>query len=138
MDEQPLTIMWNHETGQFEKYDDTYDITIHCKNEEEAARVSNLMLIASQIGGVLWHPASEIPTLHHVVEDSDGERFESDISYPLLTLTPDGMIHSEIRYSKEPLYSGWVDFEGGGRIDDVTHWMLQSALLLSQKEVPRK
>lgn len=138
MDEQPLTIMWNHETGQFEEYDDTYDITIHCKDEKESARVSNLMLIASQIGGVLWHPASEIPTLHHVVEDNDGERFESDISDPLLTLTPDGMIHSEIRYSKEPLYSGWVDLEGGRLIDNVTHWMLQSTLLLPLKEVPRK
>lgn len=42
-----------NEAGEFEKYDDTYDITIHCKSAEEHEKILNI-LENSQ-----WIPCSE-------------------------------------------------------------------------------
>nr|DAL51972.1 MAG TPA_asm: Protein of unknown function (DUF551) [Caudoviricetes sp.] len=126
MDEQALTLMWNHETGMFEEYDDTYDLTIHCKDEKDLTKAENFLKTASQMGWMMWHTASEIPPLHHVTDDDDEEgTLEYEVSDPLLLYTANGRTVSGARYVKSDLFSGWDDWSGGLFNTEVTHWMPQ-------------
>ena len=126
MDEQALTLMWNHETGMFEEYDDTYDLTIHCKDEKDLTKAENFLKTASQMGWMMWHTANEIPLLHHVTDDDDEEgTLEYEVSDPLLLYTANGRTVSGARYVKSDLFTGWDDWSGGLFNTEVTHWMPQ-------------
>lgn len=73
-----------------------------------------------------WHPASEIPPLHHVTDDDDSEDvLEYEASDPLLLYTANGRTVSGARYVKSDLFVGWDDWSGGLFNTEVTHWMPQ-------------
>lgn len=81
-----------------------------------------------------WHPASEIPPLHHVTDDDDSEDvLEYEASDPLLLYTANGRTVSGARYVKSDLFVGWDDWSGGLFNTEVTHWMPQPRPLKEQK-----
>lgn len=125
MGNQELTLMWNHETGMFEEYDGTYDLTIHCKDEKELEKAENFLKAVSSMGWMMWHPETEIPPLHHVVEDDDEEPLEYESSEKLLVYTENGRTVSNVRYVKSENFVGWDDWSGGLFNTKVTHWMPQ-------------
>lgn len=81
-----------------------------------------------------WHPANEIPPLHHVTDDDDSEDvLEYEASDPLLLYTANGRTVSGARYVKSDLFVGWDDWSGGLFNTEVTHWMPQPCPPKGQK-----
>lgn len=120
-----MVIRYNSETGTWEEYDGTYDVTIHCTSKEESDRAANLMLIASQIHPTgLWTSASKLPPLHQAT-DSDDYPLNYKISERLLTYTENGRIVANVRYVISESFVGWDDWSGGLAHTKVTHWMKQ-------------
>lgn len=48
-----MQLIYNSTTGKMEKYDPTYDITIHCRTSEEKERVEKIL------ASVRWIPVEE-------------------------------------------------------------------------------
>lgn len=53
MSRKSIELIYNTTTGKMERYDPTYDITIHCKTSEEKERVEKIL------ASVRWIPVSE-------------------------------------------------------------------------------
>lgn len=120
-----MAITYNSETGTWEEYDGTYDVTIHCTSKEKSDHVANLMLIANQISSSgMWTPASKLPPLHQATEDDDYP-LKYEISERLLVYTENGRIIANVRYVISESFVGWDDWSGGLAHTKVTHWMIQ-------------
>lgn len=126
MADENMAITYNSETGTFEEYDGTYDVTIHCTSATDSERVANLFIIASQIAPRgLWTPAQKLPPLHHVTENDEEGPLEYDASEPLLVYTENGRTVANVRYVKSENFCGWDDWSGGLFNTKVTYWMMQ-------------
>ena len=70
-----------------------------------------------------WHPASETPTLHHVVDEDKCEGpLEYDVSEPLLLYTEEEGYKVGV-YMKDCYgFNGWLNPEYGGTIRHVVEW----------------
>lgn len=70
-----------------------------------------------------WHPASEIPPLHHVVDEDKIEgSLEYDVSEPLLLYTEEEGYKVGV-YMKDCYgFNGWLNPEYGGTIHHVVEW----------------
>ena len=53
MSRKSIELIYNKTTGKMERYDPTYDITIHCKTSEEKERVEKIL------ASFRWIPVSE-------------------------------------------------------------------------------
>lgn len=49
MKDETMFVLTENGEGKWEKYDDTYDITIHCRNREENERVMKIINEAAKI-----------------------------------------------------------------------------------------
>lgn len=70
-----------------------------------------------------WHPASEIPPLHHVVDEDKIEGpLECDVSEPLLLYTEEEGYKVGV-YMKDCYgFNGWLNPEYGGTIRHMVEW----------------
>ena len=70
-----------------------------------------------------WHPASEIPLLHHEVDEDKCEGpLEYDVSEPLLLYTEEEGYKVGV-YMKDCYgFNGWLNPEYGGTIRHVVEW----------------
>lgn len=70
-----------------------------------------------------WHPASETPPLHHVVDEDKIEGpLEYDVSEPLLLYTEEEGYKVGV-YMKDCFgFNGWLNPDYGGTIHHVVEW----------------
>ena len=70
-----------------------------------------------------WHPASEIPPLHHEVDEDKCEgALECDVSEPLLLYTEEEGYKVGV-YMKDCYgFNGWLNPDNGGTIRHVVEW----------------
>lgn len=70
-----------------------------------------------------WHPASEIPLLHHEVDENKCEgTFECDVSEQLLLYTEEEGYKVGV-YMKDCYgFDGWLNPDYGGTIHHVVEW----------------
>ena len=70
-----------------------------------------------------WHPASEIPLLHHEVDENKCEgTLECDVSEPLLLYTEEEGYKVGV-YMKDCYgFDGWLNPDYGGTIHHVVEW----------------
>lgn len=70
-----------------------------------------------------WHPASEIPPLHHEVDEDKCEgTLECDVSEPLLLYTEEEGYKVGV-YMKDCYgFNGWLNPDYGGTIHHVVEW----------------
>lgn len=89
--------------GGLEAYDDTYDIVIHCRNEQEQQRAEKRLEVANRMR---WRDAKNDPP-----EDSRD-----------VIVYRDG-IGSIMGFYDHEIHKRWLDANTCAFLDDVTHWM---------------
>lgn len=102
-EEKMNSILYIDDTGKAELYDDDYNITIFCKDEQEQQRAMKRLEVANRM---LWHDAKTDPP-----EDSRD-----------VIVYRDG-IGSVMGFFDHEIHKRWLDANTCAFLDDVTHWM---------------
>lgn len=97
------SILYIDDTGKAELYDDDYNITIFCKDEQEQQRAMKRLETANRMR---WHEAKTDPP-----EDSRD-----------VIVYRDG-IGSVMGFFDHEIHKRWLDTNTCAFLDDVTHWM---------------
>lgn len=70
-----------------------------------------------------WHPASEIPLLHHEVDENECEgTLECDVSEQLLLYTEEEGYKVGVYIKDRYGFNGWLNPDYGGTIRHVVEW----------------
>ena len=111
------SILYIDDNGKAELYDDDYNITIFCKDEQEQQRAMKRLKVANRMR---WHDAKTDPPFMRNSEIacpdavSMGER---DV-----IVYRDG-IGSVMGFFDHEIHKRWLDANTCAFLDDVTHWM---------------
>ena len=97
------SILYIDDNGKAELYDDDYNITIFCKDEQEQQRAMKRLETANRMR---WHDAKTDPP-----EDSRD-----------VIVYRDG-IGSVMGFFDHEIHKRWLDANTCAFLDDVTHWM---------------
>ena len=97
------SILYIDDNGKAELYDDDYNITIFCKDEQEQQRAMKRLEVANRMR---WHDAKTDPP-----QDSRD-----------VIVYRDG-IGSVMGFFDHEIHKRWLDANTCAFLDDVTHWM---------------
>ena len=97
------SILYIDDSGKAELYDDDYNITIFCKDEQEQQRAMKRLKVANRMR---WHDAKTDPP-------EDGRD---------VIVYRDG-IGSVMGFFDHEIHKRWLDANTCAFLDDVTHWM---------------
>lgn len=108
------------ENGVAHKYDDEFDVTIHCESEQESERVIELLNLGKQMS---WRDANNPPPTHVDEWDDEQNPYRFELSDEVWIYCIDGT-RLLGRYDKE---NGWFESNGpqisSQNHGSVTHWM---------------